>query len=58
MSKTFDTIDRTTILLKDLSNTIDNDEVHLIIIMLDTELTIRWGNEESESFKADTGIPQ
>ena len=57
MSTAFDTVDKT-ILLKDLSNIIHNDELHLINIMLDIELTIRCGNKESESFKTDIGIPQ
>ena len=41
-----------------MSNITDTDELHLIKIMFDTELTIRCGNEESESFKTDTGILQ
>lgn len=45
MSNAFVTVDRTIILLKDLSNNIDNDGLHLITVILDTELTIRWGNE-------------
>ena len=40
MSKAFDVVDRT-ILLKDLSANIDNDEFHLIKTMLGTELTIQ-----------------
>lgn len=57
MSKAFDTVDRTIILLKDLSNVANNDELHLITIMLYTEGT-EWGNEDSESSKADIDIPQ
>ena len=57
MSKAFDTVDRTIILLKDLSNVANNDELHLITIMLYTAGTV-WGNEESESSKADIDIPQ
>ena len=47
-----------TILLKDLNHIIDNDELHQINIMHNAELTIRFGNEESKSFKTDIGIPQ
>ena len=39
MSKAFDTVDRTIILLKDLSNVANNDELHLITTMLYTEGT-------------------
>ena len=46
MSKAFDTVDRS-ILLDDLKLIIDEDALHLIQIMLKTELTIRCGNEES-----------
>ena len=57
MSKAFDTVDRS-ILLEDLSKTIENDELHLISIMLNTNLRVRCGNIISESFKTNTGVPQ
>ena len=57
MSKAFDTVDRS-ILLDDLKLIIDEDALHLIKIMLKTELTIRCGNEESSFFSTDIGVPQ
>ena len=55
MSKAFDAVDRT-ILLNYLSNIIDNDKLHLINMMLHTQLTIRCRKEEP--LKTDIGIPQ
>ena len=40
MSKAFDTMDRA-ILLKDLKIILDPEELHLIKIMLNTELTVQ-----------------
>ena len=50
MSKAFDTVDRA-ILLKDLQTILDKDELHLIKIMFDTELTIQYETEETISSK-------
>ena len=57
MSKAFDTVNRT-ILLNDLSKTIEKDELHMISIMLNTELRVRCGSSLSEAFETDTGVPQ
>ena len=54
MSKTFDTVDRA-IPLKDLKTILDPDELHLIKVMVNTELTVRCETEESNFFKTDTG---
>ena len=57
MSKAFDTVNRS-ILLKDLSKIIENDELHLISIMLNTKLRVRCGSSISEIFQTNTGVPQ
>ena len=57
MSKAFDSINRT-ILLDELSNILDPDEIHLVSILLNTELQVRIGKEETEYFKTNTGVPQ
>ena len=57
MSKAFDTINRK-ILLEDLSEVIDEDELHIIQIMLNVNLKVRCGTEYSEAFQTDTGGPQ
>ena len=57
MSKAFDTVNRQ-LLLEDLSNTLEKDEVHLIKILLGIELSVRCGNETSDFFETDTGVPQ
>ena len=54
MSKTFDRVDRA-IPLKDLKTILDPDELHLIKVMVNTELTVRCETEESNFFKTDTG---
>ena len=57
MSKAFDTVNRS-ILLKDLSKIIENDELHLISIMLNTKLRVRCRTSISEIFQTNTGVPQ
>lgn len=57
MSKAFDSVDRN-ILLNELNNFIEPDELHLISILLQTQLQVRVGNELSEVFQTDTGVPQ
>ena len=57
MSKAFDSIIRSE-LVKDLSEILNNDELHLIGILLGTELVVQVGNPRSLSFKTDTGAPQ
>ena len=55
MSKAFDTVNRS-ILLKDLSKIIENDELHLISITLNKKLRVRCGISISKIFH--TGVPQ
>ena len=57
MSKAFDTIDRRA-LIEDLSDVIEQDELHLVKNLLDVKLSVRCGNFQSETFKTDTGAPQ
>ena len=57
MSKAFDTINRKT-LLEDLSAIIDEDELHMVQIMLNVNLKVRCGEEYSSLFQTDTGGPQ
>ena len=57
MSKTFDTVNRN-ILLTDPDKVINTDEIHLISMMLETHLQIKWGNSFSETFDTNTGVPQ
>ena len=55
MSKAFDTVDRA-IFLQYLKTILNPDELYLIKIMFDTELTVRCETEESDFF--DTVVPQ
>ena len=57
MSKVFDCINRTT-LLSDISKTIQEDELHLIKVLLNVELSVKCGNHTSKYFITDTGAPQ
>ena len=57
MSKAFDTVDRTK-LLQDLNEVLEDDELHLISILLNTKITVRCGDHKSEPFGTNTGVPQ
>ena len=57
MSKAFDTVNRN-ILQNDLAKVLNQDEMHLISIMLNTKLQVRCGNSLSDVFHTDTGVPQ
>ena len=57
MSKAFDTVNREK-LLKELSKCLSQDELHIIKVLLNTQLQIRCGNEKSDKFVTDTGVPQ
>ena len=57
MSKAFDTVNRK-LLIEDLSKIINRDELHIISIMLQVELSVKCGSSTSEFFKTDTGVPQ
>ena len=57
MSKAFDTVNRK-LLIEDLPKIINRDELHIISIMLQVELSVKCGSSTSEFFKTDTGVPQ
>ena len=57
MSKAFDSINRA-LLINDLKHTIDNDELHLIKILLGVKLSVKCGQSKSDFFDTDTGAPQ
>ena len=57
MSKAFDTVDRK-LLIEDLSEVIDNDELHILNLMINVQLAIRCGSEISQFFTTDVGVPQ
>ena len=56
MSKTFDSINRK-LLLQDLSKIINEDELHIIQLLLNVKLEARCGKELSEPFTTYTGAP-
>ena len=58
MSKAFDTVKRPT-LLSDLKDFIDEDELHMIKIMLeDVQLQVKVKNSIGQPFKTNIGVPQ
>ena len=58
MSKAFDTIERST-LIEDLKETLENDELHLIKMLLkDVEYRVRLKGKIGESFLTNIGSPQ
>ena len=57
MSKAFDTVNHK-LLIEDISKIINRDELHIINIMLQVELSVKCGSSTSEFFKTDTGVPQ
>ena len=57
MSKAFDSVNRN-ILLNDLNEILEQDELHLIRILLNVELCSKCGIHTSEYFQTDTGVPQ
>ena len=57
MSKAFDAINRKT-LLEELSEVLNEDELHLITILLSVQLAVRNESTLSEYFPTDTGAPQ
>ena len=56
-SKAFDSIQRNT-LIEDLKNVLNQDELHLIRILLDVKITAKYGNYKRRFFRTDTGAPQ
>ena len=58
MSKAFDTVKREE-LFRDLKEILDDDELHLMMIMLkDVELQIRVGKEVGRKIRTNIGVPQ
>ena len=58
MSKAFDSIERST-LIEDLKEILENDELHLIKILLkDVEYKVRLEGKIGESFMTNIGSPQ
>ena len=57
ISKAFDTLNRST-LMQELVKVLDPDELHIINVLTNTQLKIRCGNEKSDAFETDAGVPQ
>ena len=57
MSKAFNTINRKT-LIEELKQVLDEDEIHLVKILLSVELAVRNGSSQSEYFETNVGAPQ
>ena len=57
ISKAFDGIQRNT-LTEDLKNVRNQDELHLIRILLDVKIAAKCSNYKSRFFSTDTGAPQ
>ena len=57
VSKVFDTADRST-LMQGLEKVLDSNELHMINVPTNTQLKIRCGNEKSDAFETDTGVPR
>ena len=56
MSRSFDNVNRTT-LIEELANVLDPDELHIINVLTNTQLKIRCGNEKSDAFETNVGVP-
>ena len=56
MSKGFDSIQRNT-LIEDLKNVLNQDEMHLIRILLDVKIAAKCGYYKSRFFSMNTGAP-
>ena len=57
MSKAFTTVNRS-MLMQELAKVLDPDELHIINVLTNTQLKIRCGNEKSDTFETDAGVPQ
>ena len=57
MTKAFDSIKRS-ILINELQKVINNDELHLIKMLLDVKIAVKCGNKIGDFFNTDTGVPQ
>ena len=56
-SKAFVSIQKNT-LIEDLKNVLNQDELHLIRVLLDVKIAAKYGNYKSSFFSTDTGAPQ
>ena len=57
MLKALDTINRL-MLMQELVKVLDPDKLHIINVLTNAQLKIRCGNEKSDAFETDTGVPQ
>ena len=57
MSKAFDSIQRNT-LIEDVKNVLNQDELHLIRILLDVKIAAKCANYKNRFFSTDTGAPE
>ena len=57
MSKAFDTVNRST-LMQELAKVLKPDELQIINVLTNNQLEIQCGNENSDAFETDTGVPQ
>ena len=57
MSKAFDTVDRK-MLIDDLSKVINEDELHMLNVMINVQLAVRCGTRIGDFFTTDVGVPQ
>ena len=44
--------------MQELAKVLDPDELHIINLLINTELKIRCRNEKSDAFEIDTSVPQ
>ena len=57
MLKALDTINRL-MSMQELVKVLDPDKLHIINVLTNAQLKIRCGNEKSDAFETDTGVPQ
>ena len=57
MLKTFDAINRS-MLMQELAKVLDPNKLHIIKVLTNPQLKIWCGNEKSDAFETDTGVPQ
>ena len=44
--------------MQELAKVLDPNELHIINVLTNTQLKIQCGNEKSDAFETDTGVPQ
>ena len=55
--ESFETVIRS-MLLQELAKVLDPDELHIIKVLTNIQLKFRCGNEKSDAYETDTGVPQ